>query len=199
MSHDLRTPITSVMLYTEILKKGAYKDENQLRDYLERIDRKSRRMKQLTDHLFQYSLVTGETNVQLEEAESFRVLFYDLLSETCSYLMQRGFHVEVEGEWTDSKIQICTDYVTRVMDNVTSNIIKYAESSQPIQIIILAEKERVGFCFENIIRDLEEKPESTAIGVQCIKIMMRIMGGKCIIKEEKDRFSAEILFPVIRK
>ena len=46
MSHDLRTPITSIMLYTEILKKGAYEDNAQLQDYLDRIDGKSRRLKQ---------------------------------------------------------------------------------------------------------------------------------------------------------
>ena len=45
MSHDLRTPITSIMLYTEILKKGKYENEAQLLEYLKKIDQKARRMK----------------------------------------------------------------------------------------------------------------------------------------------------------
>ena len=94
MSHDLRTPVTSIMLYTEILKTGKGQTEEQKREYIEKIDKKSRRMKQLIDHLFEYSLVTGETEIQLEDPETYEVLFYDLFSETCSYLEQSGFRVE---------------------------------------------------------------------------------------------------------
>ena len=89
MSHDLRTPVTSIMLYTEILKKGKYKDEKQLLEYIEKIDRKAHAMKQLTENLFEYSLVTGENEIELEKAEQYEVIFYDLFSETCSYLEER--------------------------------------------------------------------------------------------------------------
>ena len=57
MSHDLRTPVTSIILYTEILKKGTYKDQEQQREYIEKIGQKAQRMKQLTDNLFEYSLI----------------------------------------------------------------------------------------------------------------------------------------------
>lgn len=77
MSHDLRTPVTSIMLYTEILKKGKYKDEKQLLEYIEKIDRKAHAMKQLTENLFEYSLVTGENEIELEKAEQYEVIFYD--------------------------------------------------------------------------------------------------------------------------
>ena len=90
MSHDLRTPVTSIMLYTEILKKGSYKGEGQWKEYVEKIDRKARRMKQLTNHLFEYSLTAGEEEVQLEEPETCETLFYDLFSETCSYQIGRA-------------------------------------------------------------------------------------------------------------
>ena len=79
MSHDIRTPLTTVMLYTEILRKRQVKSEEQFWEYIDKIDQKTRRMKQLTDHLFEYALVTGETEVKLEEPESFETVFYDLL------------------------------------------------------------------------------------------------------------------------
>lgn len=82
MSHDIRTPVTSIMLYTEILKNGKYKDEEQLNEYIERIDRKAHRMKQLTDNFFEYMLVTGDDEIELEEPEFCEALFYDLFSET---------------------------------------------------------------------------------------------------------------------
>ena len=91
MSHDLRTPLTSIMIYTEILKKNKYKDERQMKEYLEKIEEKTYRMKQLSDRLFEYSLVTSEPEVELEEPEVLKGVFYDLLSETCAYLEQSGF------------------------------------------------------------------------------------------------------------
>ena len=106
MSHDLRTPITSIMLYTEILKKGKYENEAQLLEYLKKIDQKARRMKQLSEHLFEYSLLSGEDEVKLEEPDNFETLLYDLFSETCSYLEQRGFQTIFQVRWPDKKNQI---------------------------------------------------------------------------------------------
>ncbi len=55
------------MLYTEIIKTGKYKDEVHLKEYIEKIDKKAHRMKQLTEHLYEYTLVTGTTEMVLEE------------------------------------------------------------------------------------------------------------------------------------
>ena len=91
-------------------------------------------MKQLTDHLFEYSLIAGEGEIELEGPEQYEVLFYDLFSETCSFLEQKGFQVVFHVDWVDSVVQISTDYVMRILDNVTSNIVKYADPSAPVEI-----------------------------------------------------------------
>ncbi len=197
MSHDLRTPVTSIMLYTELLKKGKYKNEEQFKEYLEKIDQKAHRMKHLTDHLFEYSLIAGEEEVELEEPEQYEVLFYDLLSETCSYLEQKGFSVVFHVAWTDCLLRISMDYVMRILDNVTSNIVKYAAISEPVEISSVKESGKVGFIFENKIRYLKEKVESTGIGIQNTKNMMKQMGGNCIVEKDKDSFRIIFLFPKV--
>ncbi|MCU0081152.1 sensor histidine kinase [Extibacter muris] len=199
MSHDLRTPVTSIMLYTEILKKGTYKNVEQEKEYIEKIDKKARRMKQLTDHLFEYSLITGETEVKLEDAESYEVLFYDLFSETCSYLEQKGFHSEFQVKWINQMICVSTEYMMRIMDNITSNIVKYADPSMPIIISSIEEEQMAGFIFENHIRMVGEKVESTEIGIQSIKTMMSKMGGKCRIEQENRLFRIILLFPIVSR
>lgn len=196
MSHDLRTPVTSILLYTEILKKGKYSGEEQLKEYVERIDRQACRMKQLTDHLFAYSLVTGETETVLEAPESFEVLFYDLLSETCSYLQQRGFQAECQVQWTGYSTRVHMDYVTRVMDNITSNIIKYGDMHKPVVIRMTEEENMAGFSFENAVDHTGGKVESTCVGIQSVKNMMAKMGGSCRVRQEQQRFVIEILFPL---
>ena len=199
MSHDLRTPVTSIMLYTEILKTGKYKSDAQLKEYIEKIDQKAHRMKQLTDHLFEYSLIAGEGAVELEEPESYEVLFYDMLSETCNYLQQRGFKVEFYVRWPECKIRISRDYVMRIMDNITTNIIKYADPSSPIIISSSEDKEMEGLIFENKVLLLNEKTESTGIGIQSIKNMMQKMGGKCLVEASGEHFRIVLLFPHFKK
>lgn len=195
MSHDLRTPVTSIMLYTEILKKGKYKDEKQLLEYIEKIDRKAHAMKQLTENLFEYSLVTGENDIELEKAEQYEVIFYDLFSETCSYLEEKGFRVEFKVEWSKNKVRISSDYIIRIMDNITSNIVKYADASFPVCITSISDNAMDGFVIENKIKENDEKIESTGIGIQSIKNMMMKMGGKCLTEEDKDIFRVILLFP----
>lgn len=198
MSHDLRTPVTSIMLYTEILKKGKAKSEEQKRDYLERIDKKSRRMKQLIDHLFEYSLVTGESEIQLEAPETYEVLFYDLFSETCSYLEQSGFQVEFKAQWIDRRLRVYTSYIARIMDNITSNIIKYADPAFPVTIRTKYAKNMAGFSIANVRKQETSREESTCVGLQSIKSMMVKMGGVCEIRQDGEEFELEIRFPCIK-
>lgn len=194
MSHDLRTPITSMLLYTEILKREDKKDRQ--REYIEKIEGRARRMKQLTDHLFEYSLLAERTEVEMEEPELYEVLFYDLFSETCSYLEQHGFQVEFHVKWMEKKLQISTEYMLRIMDNITSNVRKYADPSHPVLISSIEEEHLAGFSFENKVLLPREDVESTGIGIQSIRNMMAKMKGKCQAEQEGDRFRLTLLFPV---
>ena len=199
MSHDLRTPVTSIILYTEILKKGTYKDLKQQREYIEKIDRKARRMKQLTDHLFEYSLITGEKKTVMEEPELYEVLFYDLFSETCSYLNQKGFQVRFQVEWLEAKIRISTEYLLRIMDNITSNLVKYADPAFPVVISSARERHMAGFTFENHVRFPKEEVESSGIGMQSMKNMTHAMGGRCVEEGLGDLYRLTVLFPIIEE
>ena len=150
-------------------------------------------MKQLADYLFEYSLITGEENVQLEEPETMAGLLYDLFSETCGYLEQKGFSVDFHVEWTEEKIRISMDYMMRILDNITSNLIKYADPAYPV--MISSPQESPGVVFENRVRLLEEKPESTGIGLQSIRKMMEKMGGNYLVEQVEDRFRLTLFFP----
>lgn len=195
MSHDLRTPVTSILLYTEIIKKGNYQDDEQLKEYIDKIDRKACRMKQLTNHLFEYSLVTGEGAVMLEKPEKMEHIFYDLFSETCSYLEQKGMQIKCDIEWENRELRVYTDYVMRILDNITSNLIKYADYQYPVVIRSLRDEDMVGFAFENHINSLDKKVESTCVGIQSVKSMMAKMGGRCGIVQTKEHFRTELYFP----
>lgn len=197
MSHDIRTPLTSIMLYTELLKKGTYKNEEQFREYIEKIERKTRRMKQLADNLFEYSLVSSDQEIELEEAENEKILFYDLFSETTSYLEQQGYQVDFLVNWNEVRLKINTDYISRILDNVTSNIQKYADKSCPVTIGSVKNGNMEGFYFENRTAVLTDETESTGVGIQSIKNMMAKMGGRCITGMENGVFRLTLYFPCV--
>lgn len=197
MSHDIRTPLTSIMLYTELLKKGTYKNEEQFREYIEKIERKTRRMKQLADNLFEYSLVSSDQEIELEEAENEKILFYDLFSETTSYLEQQGYQVDFLVKWNEVRLKINTDYISRILDNVTSNIQKYADKSCPVTIGSVKNGNMEGFYFENRAAVLTDETESTGVGIQSIKNMMAKMGGRCITGMENGVFRLTLYFPCV--
>lgn len=197
MSHDIRTPLTSIMLYTELLKKGTYKNEEQFQEYIEKIERKTRRMKQLADNLFEYSLVSSDQEIELEEAEIEKILFYDLFSETTSYLEQQGYQIDFLVNWNEVRLKINTDYISRILDNVTSNIQKYADKNCPVTIGSVKNGNMEGFYFENRTAVLTDETESTGVGIQSIKNMMAKMGGRCITGMENGVFRLTLYFPCV--
>ena len=197
MSHDLRTPLTSILLYTEILRKGKGISEEKLQEYLRKIEEKARRLKQLSDHLFRYALVAGEESPRLEKPEQYREVLYDLLSETCSYLEEKGFQTEVHMDWEEKRIRADRTYVVRILDNITSNIVKYACKNEPVVICCDVSCGAVRLTFVNGIGIPEGTVESTRIGLVNVKNMMERMGGTCRTEQSRERFSLTLLFPCI--
>lgn len=194
MSHDLRTPLTSIMLYTEILLGRKFKGEGQMMENVEKIDKKARRMKHLTDHLFEYALVAGEDRAELEGPVSLRAVLFDLLSETAAQLEHEGFQLKLDLQWEERQICFNREYVSRIFDNLTSNIVKYGRRDAPVYIRTVCREDGAGFSVENRKAPLERPPESTKIGLSNIRGMMEKMNGLCLVEEEEDRFRLTLLF-----
>ena len=214
LSHDLRTPLTSIMLYTEILKKQVSRfhtfpwetgnpnlprrlsdETKQLCSYIDKIEKKTSRMKQMAEHLFEYALIAGETETLLEEPASLEFIFYDLLSEACAYLEQNGFSVSLNLVWEKAQVSVHTDYMLRIMDNITSNLLKYADKKEPVYLYTLYNERIAGFAVENAVRIRREGTDSTGIGLGNIKNMMAKMNGFCQTEEKDGRFTIALLFP----
>ncbi len=144
-----------------------------------------------------YSLGTcKETKTDMEE-ESFSEVFYDLLSETSCYLEQRGYHTEMHVRWSDVQIQYNTDYLVRIMDNIMSNIVKYADPEYPITIDRVERKDEIGLLFQNRIAVTDETVEGNRIGIQSIRSMMKEMGGSCQSECKDKVFRVELMFPLV--
>lgn len=84
--------------------------------------------------------------------------------------------------------------MARIMDNIASNIVKYADPKEPVTVRSVKEGRMAGFAFGNALRRDGERAESTGIGIQSIGNMMRKMGGSCRVRQEGEQFCMELMF-----
>ena len=194
MSHDLRTPMTVLQIYTDILKYNRCKPE-QVSDYLMKIDRKVAQMKQLSENLFEYSLISREQTIVLEGPMPFREAMHDLLSETVTVLSEQGFSFDLQLDWPQEKVCVHPPYLKRIMDNVTSNISKYAAKDSALQVKVGSVGRMVYLSIRNQIAFRDAEQEGTHIGITNIRAMMEKMGGECKVKSTESVFRMELCFP----
>ena len=194
LSHDLRTPLTALLIYTEILKNEIDADREQMRKWVHKIDEKAHQIKDMADCILKYSLQKKPAEQVSLRREPLRSVFYDALSETCMCLEQKGFEIRPSLTWEDR--EICTDpkYITRILDNICSNIIKYASCEAPVLIESFYQEDCCGILFENARQTGPSQAESTGIGVRNIREMMEEMGGSCEVEKTAGVYRIRLVF-----
>lgn len=197
MSHDLRTPLTTLLLYTEIVAGGKYHSQAQLAEYLTKIDTKARQIKQLSDNLFEYALVTRDTVVTLDRPASFSQIFEEALAEFAEQLGQRGYGCLLDLGEEDVVLQVYRPYIRRIFDNIASNILKYADPAHPVQVCFVREGEQAGLAFANVPLPPESGgSESTKVGLVSVQTMMEKMQAEVRVSQTARRFCITLLFHV---
>lgn len=196
MSHDLRTPLTTLLLYTEIVRGRKYQSEQQLQDYLSKIDRKARQIKHLSDNLFEYALVTRDTEVTLDPPAALSRIFEGPLAEMVDQLQQHGFACTLDLGSEDLFLTVYEPYIRRILDNITSNLLKYADPAAPVSVTFVREEDCAGLAFANAALADTDEAESTKVGLISIQTMMEKMHAVSRTETDGRRFCITLLFPV---
>ena len=196
MSHDLRTPLTAIQIYTDILRYRKFENSGQAEEYLNRIDGKISQIKQLAENIFEYSLVRGEPQVTLEASEAFREIFHDPLSEMAGYLEGQGFRLKLETDWPEGNIRVYAPYIKRLMDNIASNLLKYANPSQTISVAMAADEREICVSVANAVSPEASSQRSSGIGLSNMRAMMEKMKGKLETVQNGEVFQVTLRFPL---
>ena len=197
MSHDLRTPLTTLLLYTEIVAGGKYHSQAQLEEYLGKIDTKARQIKQLSDNLFEYALVTRDMVVALDGPAPFSQIFEEPLAEFADQLDQRGFGCLLDLGEEDVRLQVYRPYIRRIFDNIASNIFKYADPAHPVLVSFVREGEKAGLAFANVPLPPDTGgAESTKVGLISVQTMMEKMQAEVEVSQTARQYCITLLFPV---
>lgn len=196
ISHDIRTPMTSMIGYLGLLNDSDFTDIERCRQFSRSAYSKAMDLKDLTDELFKYFLVFGSAELKLDmERYDGRLLLEQLVSEAEFSLTEAGFRVQrmdFEGECS-----ILADplYLKRVMDNLVSNVMKYGDKAKRVVILSELESRTLSLCISNSITRSLDRVESTKIGLRTCKRIMEQMQGSFSTETDGEHFAAELRIP----
>lgn len=179
LSHDLRTPLTALRGYLDILCLHCYKDEKQMDHYLNSCIEKTEQIKDLSNKTFEYSLVYNDDLIPSLETISSES-FIQYIEEHLEYLELEGFKIEKEITISSVQLQLDLSMMKRMMDNICSNIQKYARKEQPIYLQISIEKGNLKIVFENEKKEINHEVESNKIGLKSVKKIIEIHQGESV-------------------
>ncbi len=194
MSHDLRTPLTILSGYLEVLKHKRVSPEME-EDYLDRCLKKTNDIKEMTDKMFEYALVYEETEdvtITKVKLETMRGILY----ENLDFLRLAGFRADVVMEECTGAVLGDEVLLKRIFNNLFSNILKYGDKTTPVKLSLQMEKKKVKVGLINTVKKEKDGTESHCIGLKSAKKMVDLMEGEIYVLNQAEIYSVQISLPI---
>lgn len=213
VSHDIKTPLTSIINYVDLIKKEDIENKN-LINYIEVLDRQSSRLKKLVEDLVEASKAsTGNLNVNLSECD-VGVLTTQILGEFEEKLAKAELTPVFNIPQTKVKIMADGRHLWRVFDNLMNNICKYALERTRVYIDVTNKGNKAVITFRNISKyalnvsadelmerfvrgDASRNTEGSGLGLSIAKSLVELQGGKFELSVDGDLFKAIIIFETV--
>ena len=210
VSHDIKTPLTSIINYVDLIKKENPEDEK-IREYTQVLDRQSSRLKKLIEDLVEASKAsTGNLSVHLTECE-VGVLLAQTVGEFDDRLRKSEITPVLNIPEDGVKIFADPRHLWRVFDNLMSNVCKYSPPSSRVYIDIIRRDGTVDIMFRNISRyelnvspeelmerfvrgDKSRSTEGSGLGLSIARSLVELQNGKMNITVDGDLFKVVLNF-----
>lgn len=215
VSHDIKTPLTSIINFVKLLKREEIADER-IRGYIEVLDAKSQRLKQLTDDLVEASKISsGNISLQME-----RINFVELINQTIGEFMEKMDEkcLQVIPSMPEQPVYIEADSrrIWRVVENLFGNVYKYALEGTRVYLDLTEQTENgqktAVFSMKNIsaqplninadelmqrfVRgDVSRSTEGSGLGLSIAQNLTELQNGKFDIYLDGDLFKVILTFP----
>lgn len=210
VSHDIKTPLTSIINYVDLLEKEEIPNEN-AKEYLEVLERQSARLKKLIEDLIEASKASsGSLSVNLEKLE-VGVFLVQTVGEFKEKTEKNKLDLQIKKP--EEPIYIMADgrHFWRVIDNLMNNICKYAQPETRVYINLEQTGEKVQITFRNTSRyplnisseelmerfvrgDSSRNTEGNGLGLSIAGSLMELMHGKMQLFVDGDLFKVVLEF-----
>ena len=212
VSHDIKTPLTSIINYVDLLKRLKIEEEP-ARNYIEILDSKAQRLKQLTDDLVEASKISSGSLVLDREKLNLTELVNQGIGEFSEKLEENRLQVIFEENDVSACIFADSRRMWRVIENLFNNICKYALEGTRVYIDMEQRENRVEVSIKNISRqqmniraeelterfirgDSSRSTEGSGLGLSIAKSLVQVQGGEFEIYLDGDLFKIMFSFPV---
>ncbi|MGI6014793.1 MAG: sensor histidine kinase [Oscillospiraceae bacterium] len=207
ISHDLRTPLTAICGYLDLLEQET--SSASVQRYLAVIRNRTDILKQLTEELFRYSVFTSVSNNTAYET----VILNDVLEESISayYAVLKNRHITPAITIPEQRIEcrLNKNAVSRIFENIISNAIKYSDGDLCITLseageVIFAnhasqlDEIQVGKLFDRFYT-VETAKKSTGLGLSIAKALTEQMNGSIQAEYQNGIVSIDLQFPIVQK
>ena len=186
LSHDIRTPLTSIVSYTEFFSRKEQYTSDEFAEYLALVREKADQIKNLTDIL----LDGGKREPVF--FENAKLLITQIVSE---------FEESLEDEYLLClDLSGCSEFsarfdvgeLRRLFDNLISNVQKYADPQKPVSLSVKKNEDGILICQKNAVRAHPEQTESYQIGLQSIRRIAHNYDGDVVVKGDTEEFEIVI-------
>ena len=207
VSHDLKTPLTAIITYVDLLKKE--EDPGKQKEYVEVLEKKSQRLKVLIEDLFEISKA-GSGNVKLELMDVDVVnLFKQVKLELEDKIKKADLDFRCSYPEEKLTVRLDSQKTYRIFENLLVNIVKYAMPHTRVFIEILREDDQAVIRMKNIseqelnIQGLTERfvrgdasrnTEGAGLGLAIVKSFVELQGGEFGIEIDGDLFKTQVRF-----
>lgn len=190
VSHDLRTPLTVLSGYLEVLRLKRT-DPESAGEYIDRCLKKAGDIRALTDRMFEYALVYEEDETpQLKKISA--AALNDCIQENCDFIRIAGFDVAEENGRLDGEIYADEIMLKRIFSNLFSNILKYGDKREPVSVSVRPERGSVRISVANRVREDTGQTESNRIGLRSARRMAELHGGGFYTFREAEMYTVTI-------
>ncbi len=215
VSHDIKTPLTSIISYVDLLKRLKIQEEP-AKSYIDVLDSKSQRLKQLTDDLVEASkLSSGNIEFDMEKL-NLAELINQAIGELSERLETKGLQIFFDGGSVPAYIYADSRRMWRVMENLFNNVYKYALENTRVYIDLNIEEYPKGRMVEVTIKNISERQmnikatdlterfirgdasrttEGSGLGLYITKNLIHAQNGEFDIRLDGDLFKAIMKFP----
>ena len=213
VSHDIKTPLTSIVNYVDLLKKEDIPSPA-AKEYIAVLDRQSKRLKKLTEDLVEASKASsGALPVDLQPTD-VSVLFSQITGEYQDRLADCHLTLVTQPPAGQPVVLADSKLLSRVMDNLVSNICKYAMPETRVYVSGVTADGQMTMSFKNVSRaelnispdelmerfvrgDASRHTEGSGLGLSIARSLVQLMGGTFRLSIDADLFRADVTLPLV--